>query len=489
MGLSGSAFNMFLFINRKSDIELDLSKLSMDKSQLTRDMEKVSLEYQSALTQKTYKWSNNSGASYVDLSYNNMMKPSAMNLKKPYLLTDLHDRVVVDSEYKKYAEMISPDGAAGGDWYGNRDKILAELTGVSDADLAKQAELEADIYAKEEVLNAAKSRKPDKYEYMEKDSIEGILANTSLGGVTTVNPRESSENFSVGSSWLEAYQKEATINIGENYTDFEYIVNNLMQEFAKIFPEKKDELDDIENTYLTANQPTAGVNSNALSLNTKSEYIVNVKGLIDDLMAFVGEYASDNTNCNHDKYYYWEPGKYDEYNDLYTDWEANDLKPAQEAYDNAVKEFNELFAGEDETLIDFYDAIFSSIAEKGWTYNPSVQDGDYVEQMLLNNVYTITTVDRKAEHNDEERTCEYKNKYDTSFAGNFGKLFLVNDSEATQEALAEYEYKKSIISRKESEIDTRMNTLNTELSAVKTMLEQMKEVANKNIERTMEFSA
>ena len=101
MGLSGSAFNMFLFINRKSDIELDLSKLSMDKSQLTRDMEKVSLEYQSALTQKTYKWSNNSGASYVDLSYNNMMKPSAMNLKKPYLLTDLHDRVVVDSEYKK----------------------------------------------------------------------------------------------------------------------------------------------------------------------------------------------------------------------------------------------------------------------------------------------------------------------------------------------------------------------------------------------------
>ena len=105
----------------------------------------------------------------------------------------------------------------------------------------------------------------------------------------------------------------------------------------------------------------------------KCSQLENVKYSIDgypqkfltndnDLYVLSDKLFSDNTNCNHDKYYYWEPGKYDEYNDLYTDWEANDLKPAQEAYDNAVKEFNELFAGEDETLIDFYDAIFSSIA-------------------------------------------------------------------------------------------------------------------------------
>ncbi len=39
-----------------------------------------------------------------------------MNQQNPYVLSDSNGKVVIASNYQKYAEMISPNGAAGGDW-------------------------------------------------------------------------------------------------------------------------------------------------------------------------------------------------------------------------------------------------------------------------------------------------------------------------------------------------------------------------------------
>ena len=103
MGLSASQVRLLELTSRKNDISFMLSNLANDKVTLSRDMQRISREYQESLSQKVLKWSNNSGVSYIDLSYQNLMKPSVMNQNTPYLLTDYSDRVVVDSEYQKYA--------------------------------------------------------------------------------------------------------------------------------------------------------------------------------------------------------------------------------------------------------------------------------------------------------------------------------------------------------------------------------------------------
>ena len=130
MGMAASQVRFLQLTRRKNDIGFQLTQLANDKVSLSRDMQKVSRNYQNSLNQKILKWSNNQGVSYVDLSYQNLMKPSAMNQNKPYLLTDQSGRVVVDDQYRKYAEMISPDGKPGGDWESNKIKILANITGL-----------------------------------------------------------------------------------------------------------------------------------------------------------------------------------------------------------------------------------------------------------------------------------------------------------------------------------------------------------------------
>ena len=64
---------------------------------------------------------------------------------------------------------------------------------------------------------------------------------------------------------------------------------------------------------------------------------------------------------------------------------------------------------------------------------------------------------------------------------------MVNDSEARDKALVEYEYKKSLISNKESKIDIRMKNLETEQASIKKMMESITKVKEDNIERTMEI--
>ena len=114
MGMAASQVRLLQLTARKNDIGYQLQNLSLQKTSLSRDMQRVTKEYQNALSTKTLKWSNNSGVTYVDLSYANLMRPGSVNGNVPYLITNASGNVVVDSQYQKYAEMISADGSAGG---------------------------------------------------------------------------------------------------------------------------------------------------------------------------------------------------------------------------------------------------------------------------------------------------------------------------------------------------------------------------------------
>ena len=83
MGMAASQVRLLQLTTRKNDIGWQLENLSMQKTSLSRDMQRVTKNYQNALSTKKLKMSNNSGVTYMDLSYSNMMRPGKANQNKP----------------------------------------------------------------------------------------------------------------------------------------------------------------------------------------------------------------------------------------------------------------------------------------------------------------------------------------------------------------------------------------------------------------------
>ena len=97
MGMSASQVRFLSLQSRKNDVGRQLMSLSNRKMSLSRDMNKVSQHYTEALNQKSLKWSNDSGATYNNLSYDLMMKPNDLNYEKPYIISTNDGKVVLDS--------------------------------------------------------------------------------------------------------------------------------------------------------------------------------------------------------------------------------------------------------------------------------------------------------------------------------------------------------------------------------------------------------
>ena len=188
MGMAASQARFLQLTCRNNDIGAELSRLANSKVSLTRDMQKVSREYQLALNQKTLKWSNNSGVSYMELSYNNLMQPSLLNNYNPYIVTNQNGSVVINPAYKKYAEMISPNGAPGGDWLSNRTAILSELTGINPYKINNIEPSQQEVIDAENKVNQLIEDKP--------------ILKSSAGGtsIATLMGKLGSETYEVGST-------------------------------------------------------------------------------------------------------------------------------------------------------------------------------------------------------------------------------------------------------------------------------------------------
>lgn len=478
MGMAASQARLLQLTSRKHTIGLQLTQLANDKVSLSRDMQRVSREYQNALTQKTFKWSNNSGVSYIDLSYSNLMRPSAMNQNRPYVLTDSSGKVIIDTAYRKYAEKISPNGAPGGDWESVRAEIIASLTGIDPNDLEKQLEYKKQVKQYENELNGVLNEKPSRL--TETDEIEDFL--------DYAEPTYGDKKIN------ELYSKEESIDLGSDAVgtlrNFISGVSNKLSQYLD--EETAEELTDSCNGFL--NQYTSYLQNNAYENGNEKcaiyrkdgKYKLNVKATLDTILSPLGSC----TDSSGDKLITWNDIKnfsYETREYEIAEWE-NSKKSAEEKYQAALDASNQLFDSNQERLIDFYDAIFSTIAEKGWTHNVEVNDENYLNQMLQNNIYTITTVERDAKYNGTKKELTWNNEYETDIASNINNLFMVNDNEAREEAQIEYENKKRVIDAKETRIDTRMRTLETEQSSINQMLEGLNKVKDENIDRTMDIT-
>lgn len=104
MGLSASQARLLTITARKSDCEYESMRLSHQKIALSRDMNKISAEYDNAMAQTKliYDYYGNESDS-TDLTYGLLMTPSAINNYTPAPITDSSGRVVLDSRLAKAA--------------------------------------------------------------------------------------------------------------------------------------------------------------------------------------------------------------------------------------------------------------------------------------------------------------------------------------------------------------------------------------------------
>ena len=486
MGMAASQARLLQLTNRKNTIGSELSSLSLQKMSLTREMSKVSKEYNEALNSKVLKWSNNAGVTYVDLSYQNLMTPSDMNQQTPYLITDINGSIIVDSSYHKYAQMISPDGGAGGDWESVRSQVLESLTGIPAETIENMDSYSNNVSDAQQAVWDLEDNKPELP--FQKGTAEEFVKNLGSSTGYDVAPFENKSN------WADAYKNNDNIILSlENQEQASTALNQICDYVAATLGQCVDDPENMQSACETVKSDLNGIIDTADKAGDYSAiqhegllYKLNVTEFIDLILgAYSAVSENDVINDYGNTEYIW----YDKDSSEYKSAEA-ELEEWQAQYDAAMENYNtsnntknELLTADQENQIAFYDTLFSSIAEKGWTYNSRVSDTDYLNQMLQNNMYTLTTVNTNRELDSETGEYTWENSYETDIASNFDNVFTVNDNSAANEAMAEYEYKKNIINEKETRIDTRMQDLETEQSAINQMIQGIEQVRNDNTER------
>ncbi len=524
MGMAASQVRLLQLTDRKHSIGYQLTRLSNDKVSLSRDMQKVSRKYNEALNQKVLKWSNNNGVTYTDLTYQNLMKPSQMNQYNPYLLTDQSGKIVLDSKYQEIAKKISPDGKGGNTLtVEGKSDLIAEMCNFDAEKIKEHNELKRYVLSHELYLEKLKKSEP-KVEYEETcadkflEKLGTVEFNTSKtegyyngsGGVwdrlnwTLYGKGNAlrSVDIDVKINWADDYNNDKSIDLGNSdnaYNMFSNILtvfNDMLsyfldeEQFEKIQDCCSTTLKDAEWILSGENDSNTSLKDKTALINgDKNNYKLNIKALVETILQPISICSSGDTTK-----YTWidiESKDYKNWKTKHAEWQSkiNDIKSKCET---ATNNANLLFSAEEESLIAYYDKLFTSIAEKGWVCNYQINDPEYMNQMLQNNYYTITTLDRELVETGKCDKCDgpcfdYKNTYTSSIASNFNKLFIVNDEDIREQALVDYEYEKSIINQKEQRIDTRMKNLETEQAAINQMMKGLETVRNDNISRTMEM--
>ena len=481
MGMAASQVRLLQLTSRKNTIGRTLEDLSLQKTSLSRDMKRVSKDYQDALSTKTLKWSNNSGVTYVDLSYGNLMRPNTYNNNTPYLLTNANGQVVLDSKYEKYAEMLESNG---GKYEGDtRLAILSGLTGISKDALSNAESTSAAVNSSATTVNSLQE-KLDKIESNEPIKNRNEKDFISLAGNISLN----SQSYDIGKLYSQA---NGTVTLGNSDTAssaLKTLLNSISTNISRYLSE-----DDAKafksacETYQTNYESTFSLTSDQLKNSgtgfTKDgdNYKVNVASMIGEIL---GSYCNNGgTKTTSDSTGSTLYTTRDTQSTEWTNWKAEydaketELNNAKSEYKSAVNTDNQSLTATQESEIKFYDQLFTAMVANGYDINASVEDNDYLNQMLQNNQYYITTM-TATEDNDGKTQYEY----DSNIASNFDNIFTVNDTNAQNEAQVKYEYEKSVINEKESRIDQRMQNLETEQSAINEMIKGIESVRDKNVE-------
>ena len=129
MGLAASQARFLAITSRKANCEFRSMEIAQDKLSVTRELAKVSENYQNALNETDLVWDfDGSGQNMYNVSYGLLMTPTSLNNFTPYLITNRSGAVVLSGQMAIAAkEAISPDGDPGTKSAGGFAKFMEYL--------------------------------------------------------------------------------------------------------------------------------------------------------------------------------------------------------------------------------------------------------------------------------------------------------------------------------------------------------------------------
>lgn len=519
MGMAASQARLITLTSRKNAIGYDLTMLSAQKMSLARESDKIATAYSDALNEKRLKWSNDAGATTYDLSYKTLMNPSQLNAYEPYMLTDHAGKVVVDDFYQKYAKIISPNGAPGGNYEANRTKILADILGVTEAELNASLEHTNTLERLRKELAALENESHP----LVTDSVTSMFM-----GMGKISENAACENdywdseadsgiFKAdrSTSWAEI---GLSIKAGDTFStylkkdgsadDANAKLLAILKEFANAMPLEEYVLPEdkiaraIEDTYALftegiystsgdheyyrrAINPTPEQNTichyhdndNGWFQDEHDTYAVSLTNLINAFLINLVGQPEEKARLSKSANYRFDPDD--------THLTTRESQEEYDAWQQAIadkkaeiaaceEEFADPLDAEVRKKIAFYDAVFNAIAKFGWSYNEFINDDDYLNEIMQNGLYNVTQGERS--------TTGWE--YDESTPTTCPNIFTVSDQAIINKAIADYEANKIKNNNKEKAIDTRMQKLETEQTAISEMLEAYRNIIKDNTDRT-----
>lgn len=120
---------------------------------------------------------------------------------------------------------------------------------------------------------------------------------------------------------------------------------------------------------------------------------------------------------------------------------------------------------------DFFDQLFNNLLEYGWRYDSSIDDNEYLEAVLKNGRYSMSSL------NDDG--YYYQTRYNET-----GYMEEVSDTDAIARAEAEFAAKKAELTYKEDTIDMKTKKLDAEIASITAEVDSVKNIITKSIEKT-----
>lgn len=537
MGLSASQARLLTITARKSDCEFESMRLSHQKIALSRDMNQISEEYNNATSQTKliYDYYGKNDET-TPLSYDVLMRPSALNNYVPSPVTDTSGRVVLDSRLAKAVRDagIPQEGLDGLPSSDLRNRFIDSLAstgvitevqgenikkttynqtaGVGSADIVNVNTTEGTLQDLIGMVSnnyfdfsdvASGNEGPFAFNMYSDGQNIGTGGKISLGDLLSGNYsiRGSYDQWfgkdglyswssvdAVGSSsfWDEMFACfESVLDTGDSYTQaaLAYAKRQVMDTVESLSTNTDDGFDNTNFAYyekFSGKRTTAGKIDNALNSNT-DDYI----GIV-----YIDNAKNDKDDCDNDD----QRGSY---NDAY----GLNISNMAKAY---LTYFAQYMEGISQSSYDVQKTKGeSNLIDDQFTFT-LVTDVDVSGDNLLIAAFYDTLFNQICTNgwtendkvNDEEYLQEmlkngamyistlsddgfyYQGSYSTNTY-----IKEVTDEEAIAQAEQKYNREKNKINYKENILDLKMKNLDTEISALSTEYDTIKSVISKNIEK------
>ena len=534
MGLAASQARFLAITARKSDCEQRSMAIAQEKLSITRELSRISDEYQRALDATKLIWDGETEDGTVyDLSYDVMMNPSELNGYSPFLVTNRTGQIVLDDQLANACEAAGLDQISSSGSLAGRNNFVRQLAKVGyissavadvitgdggdatiewsdkagfggqmlDKSVAQAMTITTMVNYFENVLDPAfiNQLDPNSVQYQNYQDLATKLTFTNDGttyGTVYRNGSKLTEDFTI----VDLLTSNVTINFDMSEEDFVDALTDLVKDRSATegaidgSNPAMSALADIVTLFkavLPADVQTEETQAFEFALNETIQQLADNTDSYGSPFNTATEDLLTAANNQNGGIYNKRKGMFVSLSNMVEMFLTNyaiALGGYESGYYNSIKasdsnfvtnDYNYMYVmnqpesvyeEKDMMVADFINVLYNNICNHGWTRNENVNDNDFLQNALKNGQYFISSLNTDLYYYQDHYTAN-------------GCVGEVTDDEAVTLAEAEYTNQKNKLNYKEETLEIEMKNLDLEISALTTEYDTVKSMISKNVEK------